>query len=210
MSAAFRKKVLIILTVFVWLAVIFASVGKFKLAAKPPLKIYLKTTPAIIKLAVDGERKFRGRYAKTPVFISVTPGKHRLKVKRRGYVSQIMEVTGMSGDSFKMDSVVLERNDDLTFTPVHVVTDPEMPAMRVSIDDGFYMGEVPVIINDLEADVRHTLTAYPHWPDKSVKFRCRFNPEFREYDTPYTIILGLRNKRLTAKGCRKLRASPKK
>lgn len=179
MNRAQRRTILIFATAFVWLAAGAASVGKFKLAAKPPLVISLATTPANVKIFIDNQPQYEGAYVETPTKVNMAPGKHKLKISREGFIAHLVSVEGDSGETFRMEDVVLQRNANFNFGSVEI-TSESTQALHVEVDDGIERGETPVTAPDLTTDQQHFIAAFPKWPEKEPRFRCKFafpNPE---------------------------------
>ncbi len=179
MDQATRRTILIIATAFVWLAAGAASVGKFKLAAKAPLVISLGTTPVNVKISIDGQPQEGGAYVETPLKVNMAPGKHKLKISREGFIAHLVSVEGDSGETFRMEDVVLQRNANFNFGSVEV-TSEGVNALHVDVDEGADKGETPLTAPDLTTDQAHVLTVFPKWPEKEPRFRCKFafpNPD---------------------------------
>ncbi len=212
MNRATRQSLLIAVTAFVWVAALAASVGRFKLAAKPPLVIALGTTPTGIRITVDGEKQFEGNYVETPVKVNMAPGRHKLKISRDGYVAHLVSVEGDSGETFRMDDVVLQRNGNYAFATVELSGQPGDQPVHVEIDDGLARGETPVNFSDLTADQPHVLAVYPKWPDKEPRYRCKFLlPSGTDEESPaLTVRLKVHGTKIKATNCDKLAKPLKK
>jgi hypothetical protein len=206
MNRTTRRTILILATAFVWLAAGAASVGKFKLAAKPPLVISLGTSPANVRIFIDGQPQFEGNYVATPVKVNMAPGKHKLKISREGFIAHLVSVEGDSGEVFKMEDVVLQRNANFNFGSAEITADVQT-GVHVEVDDGAERGETPFVANDLVTDQQHVLSVYPKWPEKDARFRCKFvfpNPEDAGEPT-VQINLKVKGGRVrSATGCEKI------
>ncbi len=179
MDKATRRTTLIFATAFVWLAAGAASVGKFKLAAKAPLVISLGTTPASVKIFIDGQPQFEGAYVETPLKVNMPPGKHKLKISREGFIAHLVSVEGDAGETFRMEDVVLQRNANFNFGSVEI-TSEGINVLHVEIDEGADKGETPATAPDLTTDQQHVIAVFPKWPEKEPRFRCKFafpNPD---------------------------------
>lgn len=212
MNRTTRRTILIVATAFVWLAAGAASVGRFKLAAKPPLVISLGTKPANVKVHVDGEKQFEGTYVETPVKVTMPPGKHKLKISRDGFIAHLVSVEGDAGEVFKMEDVVLQRNANFSFATVEVAAEAPHP-VHVEIDDGLERGDTPFSSGDVTADQAHVLSVFPKWPEREPRFRCKFFVAPGENDTEptFTIQLKVKGGRVrSATNCEKLGKTSKK
>ncbi len=200
-----RRVALITLTTLVWGAALTNSFYKFKLSAKSGISVSLTTKPEHVRVSVDSERQFDGAYVQTPVKIAVPPGRHRIKVARDGYVAHVVTVEGDSGDVFKMDDVVLQKNPDLIFARVIVEATYEGIEARafVEIDEGLVRGETPLTTHELTLGSEHSLLVYPKGKDVDVKFRCRFTPPGEMDGAEHAIKIKITRDAVKATGCAK-------
>ncbi len=206
MDQATRRTLLISATVFVWVTAGAASVWRFKLAAKPPLTISLGTSPRSVRITVDGEKQFDGLYVETPVKVSMPPGRHKLKISRDGFIAHLVSVEGDSGETFRMEDVVLQRNGNFAFATIDISTQAGEPPVHVEIDDGLASGDTPLVASELTADQTHILSVYPKWPDKDLRFRCRFTPPAAgdEESPSVHVRLRVRGVKVRASNCDKV------
>jgi hypothetical protein len=197
-----RRITLITLTAIVWgLALTRVSVT-LRLAAKAPISVSLTTTPDSVWVSIDGEREDDGEYLPTPRQLAVPPGRHKLKIARAGYIAHVVTIEGDSGEVFKMDDVVLEKNPDLLFSSL-TVDGPETPVF-VDIDAGLVRGETPLTTTDVTLGTEHVLTVYPRGKaDLSVKWRCKFTPTGDADGADYEIKLKTKGDQVKAAGCRR-------
>lgn len=212
MNQQTRRTALITATTFVWLAAGVVSVGKFRLAAKPPLVISLGTTPANVRIFIDGDKQYEGAYVETPLKVNMPPGKHKLKISREGFIAHLVSVEGESGEVFRMEDVVLQRNANFNFGSLEVTADAAAP-VQVEVDEGLERGETPLTAVDLVTEQPHVLTVYPKWPEKDAKYRCKFAfPNAEDGSEPtYQIQLKMKGGRVrSAAGCEKVTAPKKK
>jgi hypothetical protein len=206
-----RRQALALAAAGVWAAAVITSVGRFKLAARPPMLIALQTEPSAVRLTLDGERLEGGAYVDTPVKLPLNPGQHRLKIARDGYIAHVVSVSGISGKVYNMDSVVLQRHPEAAFTAVEVLPmDLKTPALHVDLDDGLAKGDIPFATNELTADQEHVLSVYPAWPETEPSFRCKFTPPPSEAGEPHRIKVGLSaNGSVRTQGCERLKREKK-
>jgi hypothetical protein len=205
-----RLRLLQLLTAAVWAAVVVAGVGRFKLAARPPLKVDLKTTPPQVRVTLDGRKLFDGTYVATPVGLEMPPGKHRLKIARDGYIAHAVSVEGDSADVVKMDDVMLERAPGYPVGQVDLRVRAGDPEVYLEVDDGFLAGQTPIEAEDLQADAPHTVAVYPAWPERDEQYRCRFIAPPSDAAEPLAVDVTLKNGRVTAvSNCQKLKPREK-
>jgi hypothetical protein len=168
-----NKNILMIVTALVWVAAIATSVGKFRLAAKAPVSVTLSTKPSSVRVLVNGQKQFDGAYVETPRQLTLAPGKSNIKISREGYISAAFSVDAIGGESINMTDVVLQKNADLQFQPLEVLTPEEDEPVYISLNNGFVTGETPVGTSDPVIGSTYILTAYPNWPDQEGSQRCR-------------------------------------
>ena len=200
------RAALAIITALVWAAAFANSTYRFKLSAKAQIGVSLTTKPDAVRLTIDGERQFNGAYAVTPLKIAVPPGRHKLKIFRDGYVAHVVTVEGDSGEQFKMDDVVLQKNPDLTFGHVEISADgPTDGAVYVEVDDGLVRGDLPLQTDELTSFSEHTLAIYPKGRQGEAKLRCRFTPQGNGEGAGHQILLKFKGDQpRAAAGCDKL------
>lgn len=200
-------KIMQILAAMVWAAVLAASVGRFKLAAKPGLRVILKTEPAPVHIVIDNQKygDKNGRYTLTPITIDLPPGKHRLKIARDGYIAHIVSVEGDSAEVIKMDEVVLERTPGVMLGTIQIGVKGEQPEMFIEIDDGFLVGPTPFAASDLSLETPHTLSVFPAWPDRTQEHRCRFKIQNQKITDSLLLDISLKGGKLVVSNCQKVK-----
>lgn len=173
-----RRAPLAVLTALVWLLALANSAYRFKLSAKAQITVSLTAKPEAVRVMIDGDRQFDGNYVTTPVKILVPPGRHKIKILRDGYVAHVVSVEGDSGEQFKMDDVVLQRNPDLIFVRVIVIADGLVEgAPYAEIDDGLARGDLPLETAEVTGFSEHVLAVYPKGKGSEAKLRCKFTPQ---------------------------------
>lgn len=190
------------LTVLVWGTAIANSTYKIKLAAKTQVSVTLTTKPDAVKISLDGERLEDGAYIVTPTKFPLPPGRHKLKIARDGYVAHVITVEKDSGEQFKIDDVVLQKNPDLTFASLTV--DGYDAPIYVEIDDGLVRGDTPLATADVTLGTEHTLTVFPRGRENpDVKWKCRFTPKGEADGAEYGIKLRTKGDLVKAANCDK-------
>lgn len=193
------QKRLVCITAGVWALALSASAYKFKLHARGSLKINLTTDPKTVRVSVDGEPT--PGMIDTPQTLTLSGGKHRLKVSREGFIAHLVTVEGDGGETFHMDDVVLQRSGEPPLGQVDVsFSDNES---HYEIDDGLVKGETTASIPLLTVGEAHVLSLFPRWPEKEPKIRCRFL--ISSDQEPHQIKVKLMAGRAKFQGCERLK-----
>lgn len=202
-TRAVRRAALISVTALVWAAAIANTSYRFKLAAKAGIAVSLTTLPEAVLVSVDGERQFNGAYVLTPLKLGIPPGKHKIKIARDGYIAHIVTVEGDSGEQFKMDDVVLQRNPELSFAKVSV--DAPEPGVYIEIDDGLVRGATPLVTDALVLGAEHHVAVFPRGKaNVEAKWACRFTPPGELDGSEHAIKLKVKGDQVRATGCEKM------
>ena len=201
-ALAMRRAKLLAVTAIAWIIVIAIGVSKQQLAARAPVTIKLQTEPVHVKLVLDGRKMFNGRHSRTPLTLQVKPGRHTLKIKRKGFVSHVVTVDAGPGDNINMTDVVLEKSGKAKLMEVRVETQDE-DIGYLDLDNGLTSGKGTLSAKNVQAGIEHTLRIFPKWPDESHRIDCVFRPKYTEQsDEPYVIRINRVKKRLRPKGCK--------
>lgn len=170
-------------TALLFVALIAISLGVFLAkrpftAAEMPMTLYLKTTPASVKLNIDGQDLGDANYQQTPIKLTVPPGQHKLRILRQGYLPEVIEFEGAAGSVFREDRVTLRRSPRGNLASVRVAVIPVHARIPLTIDDGFIEAEAPLLISDLEGGKSHTIIFYPNGERrKGAGYRCSIVPQ---------------------------------
>lgn len=214
-----RKQLLIIITALVWIAAIATSAGKVRLAARAPINVTLGTKPTTVRVHINNEKQFDGAYIETPRTMLLNPGRNHVRISRDGYISAVFTVDALAGEIINMTDVVLQKNAELSFHPLEIITHDNDEPVYVSINQGWVTGETPLMTSDTVSGGQYMLIAYPDWPEQTGAQRCRVRiPAAKADDTSsilrsdahrITIRRSNRNAQtLLFRGCDKLKLKP--
>jgi|GEM_PF-2324937 len=212
MSSYRQKRALLMgFTACIWFAAIAVSVQKFKLAAKAGIKISLQTSPGTVKIFVNNQPEFEGHYVQTPVTFFVPAGKHRIKIQREGFASQVVTVTGTFGDTYDMPAVVLGPLADVQLGAVRIETRLDLPGTSFAISSGLASGDIPADVVDLVTGREYELTVSAQTPSGKKSHRCTFVvAENATVDAPQILTLTRKGSRLRVTGCGPAGSQPKR
>lgn len=180
------------------LALLVVSAGFFvakkHFGAKGSMRIYLRSTPSTVQVALDGKSLFNGEYISTPktLFIPAT-GKHQLTIMRQNYLPQFIEFNGKNGDTIKIDGIVLSRNPKARMIPTIFQVSPRKKVW-INLDNGYFKGFAPIKLNRLSYGQKHTIDVYPNYPKRKDAFRCSFVSKPNTRSKSYSLLIQLPTK----------------
>jgi hypothetical protein len=156
-----KKRVfgLVSANLLVWTLLLVASLGKLELLARSGIPVELRTNPSAVKVLIDGLPINKDQYVQTPAKIYLNAGEHKLAIKRLGYVSYITTVVVQSGVALALEEIVLEPKNSDRHGKVHIeALGFDDATVNADVNSGFWIGSLPLTIDDLQVDIPHHLT----------------------------------------------------
>jgi hypothetical protein len=170
------KQLLMTMAIAVWTVVFALAVGTLRFAARAPVTVKVKSVPAIVAVTVDGVEVADGNFIATPYELTLSPGKHDIRVYRPGYVSQKLRVEGLAGDRFNLTDIVLERDSSILLGQIELAPTDETLHYIVETGDGLAKETIPGRLAELP--LGEALDLVLRDPDtKSPLVRCRLTLE---------------------------------
>jgi serine/threonine-protein kinase len=141
--------------------VILAVAGVYYLKKKGPVeKVFtaqIRTVPNVVQLVIDGKPVRKNSFLKTPLTLKFNSGKHTVVVNRPGYLPHTYEFKGKPGDKQSTQPVYLKRKPSTNLMSVKIKSVPATGA-SINVDNGFFNGKAPTIVNDLTMGAPHTIS----------------------------------------------------
>ena len=164
--------------------------------SKLPGALEIRTTPAVVKVKLDGRPIENHAYIKTPLVIKkIKKGEHTITFSRDGFADETLALTVEAGEEIRRDDIVLKQVKKMA--PVRVTFKSTVPKeVRVVVDRGILNETIrSTTVLNLEYITfgeSHTLTVYPR---KASPFKCQFVPRAQSWRAPYLIVVSLYDNR---------------
>jgi serine/threonine protein kinase len=159
---------LVALTAFAIIGVGYMLMNLPQKPDNPLVKFELSTSPPRVRVQVDGENRFDGRYVQTPLTIKIPPGKRRLSVLREGYRTVTFTIDGDPGQLLKSRPVRLNQDAKIGFGQAKIIS-KKPGKLRYTMSDGYFNGTIPTGILDLPANIDHRIVITD---ERSIETRC--------------------------------------
>ena len=150
------------------------------------LQLKLDSTPAIVKIFLDGKEYEKGRYVKTPITISSNPGAHTVRILRPGYVDNSFIFQGRKGQIIEKTMVL---SPSARFSYVRFVSRNKRRQFLIDIDNGFYRGKTPFLAHDLRYGRSHNVKIIPIEGSSRRPIRCLIKPTSSSRGNPDIIVI---------------------
>ena len=168
-----------------------------------PSQLLIRTSPALVKVKIDGADVGKGRYLKAstaaPLRINLKPGDHVITVSREGYEPYRQVFTLDPGMSLSKDDIVLKERGKLAAVRIQS-KQPEHP-IRVDINDGYFVGQIggSAAITKLEPDllVDRVYSARIQLGQGEKDFVCRFTAKSMKWRAPTEILIDRKTRKCT-------------
>jgi serine/threonine protein kinase len=160
--------VLVALTAFVIIGVGYMLMNLPQKPDNPLVKFELSTSPPRVRIQVDGESRFDGRYIQTPLTIKIPPGKRRLSVLRDGYRTVTFTIDGDPGQLLRSRPVRLNQDSKIDFAQAKIIS-KKTGKLRYGLSDGYFNGTIPTGILDLPANMDHRIVVTD---ERNIETRC--------------------------------------
>ena len=153
---------------------------KLKAQNVPPVLV-LRTSPARVKVSLDKRALNKGRYltatTQNPIKLTLTPGKHRLKVTREGYRPYTFIFNAEKGQVITKTDIILK--DRLRPARVMIEMDPATQPIKIDINNGFYQATLKpkqktMVTPDLHYKRNYSMRVYPDINSRKNSFVCKF------------------------------------
>ena len=150
------------------------------------LQLKLDTTPSRVKISIDNKPYKNGVYQQTPLVLQSAGGRHLIKIFRHGYRPRKFEYRGKKGQTIEK-TLVLEAIAKMSV--VRIISDDKRKQYSVDVNNGFFVGKLPVLVPDLIYNKLHSVRIVPKSGRRMHQFTCGFVPTTRSVSTPHLLII---------------------
>ncbi len=78
------------------------------------MEFYIKTSPSLVQIKLNGDYLYQGKTVKTPLKMSIPPGKNELVIESLGFFPEIIRFEGKPSQKFRDEEIVLKHKNHLT------------------------------------------------------------------------------------------------
>lgn len=196
-----RHTVMIALNAAVWGLIVLAWNGRVQLSATNLVPVEVISSPARVRILVNGTPWSNGNYVTTPTTIMLPVAQNKLTFQRTGYHSNTSSLLIQSGRDRPKISFVLETAiDGLREVNIESRDESSVSDIDISIDGGLEKGQIPMTISDLVPGMHTLEISMGVWSKKTVQ--CQFEVPVGNQD-PIAISVERIGKKIKFTGCKK-------